>query len=115
MSEHSKRASYTNGNSNRPWQDLGVDLLTQGGTWYLLIVEYYSKFPIIHLLPSLASNDVISTVNSSISVFGIPDEKINDNGSQQWQRNTMTLQPDIDSSSQQATYPRGYGIIEGQV
>ena len=67
---------------NRIWQRLGIDIFFQGGKWYLLIADYYSKFPIIHSLPSLTSKDVISAVSSSISVFGIPDEIINDNGSQ---------------------------------
>ena len=67
---------------NGPWQSLGVGIFFQGGKWKLLLAEYYSKFPIIHSLPSLTSKDVISAASSSISVFGIPDEIISDNGSQ---------------------------------
>ena len=67
---------------NRSWQRLGVDIFFQGGKCYLLIADYYSKFPIIHSLPSVTSKDVISAVSSSISVFAIPDEIISDNGSQ---------------------------------
>ena len=51
---------------NRPWQRLGVDIFFQGAKWYLLIADYYSKFPIIHSLSSLTSKDVISAVSSSM-------------------------------------------------
>ena len=37
---------------NRPWQKLGADLFFQGGKWYLLICDYYSKFPVVHGLPA---------------------------------------------------------------
>ena len=33
---------------NRPWQKLGADLFLQCGKWYLLICDYYSKFPVVH-------------------------------------------------------------------
>ena len=37
---------------NRPWPKLGTDLFFQGGKWYLLICDYYSKFPFVHGLPA---------------------------------------------------------------
>ena len=58
-----------------------VDFFFHGGKWFLLIADY-SKFPTVHLLPSLASKDVFSAASSSISVFGFPDEIISDNDSQ---------------------------------
>ena len=50
---------------NRPWQKLGTDLFFQGGKWYLLICDYYSKFPVVHGLPATSSTDVISALSSS--------------------------------------------------
>ena len=40
---------------NRPWQKLGADLFFQSGKWYLLICDYYSKFPVVHGLPATLS------------------------------------------------------------
>ena len=56
---------------NRPWQKLGADLFFQGGKWYLLICDYYSKFPVVHGLTATSSKDVISALSSSFhcSVF----------------------------------------------
>ena len=46
----------------RPWKKLGTALFFQGGKWYLLICDYYSKFPVVHGLPATSSKDVISTL-----------------------------------------------------
>ena len=54
---------------NRPWQKLGADLFFQGGKWYLLICDYYSKFPFVHGLPATSSKDVISALSSSCFLF----------------------------------------------
>ena len=83
--------------SSSPWQKLGVELFFQFGKWHILIADYYSEFPIVHMSPSIPSKDVISALSSSILVLGIPDELISDNASL-WQKNILTLQPPKDSS-----------------
>ena len=102
---------------NRPWQKLGADLLFQGGRWYLLICDYYSKFPVVHGLPATSSKDVISALSSSFSVFGIPEEIISENGSQftakEYQDFVARYGFRITTSSPH--YPRGHGFIECQV
>ena len=35
----------------RPWQTLGTDLFELEGDNYLIIVDYYSKFPFIEKMP----------------------------------------------------------------
>ena len=88
---------------NRPWQKLGADLFFQGGKWYLLFCDYYSKFSVVHGLPATSSKDVISVLSSSFSVFGIPEEIITDNGSQ------------FTAKESSPHYPRGHGFIKWQV
>ena len=102
---------------NRPWQRLGVDIFFQGGKWYLLIADYYSKFLIIHSLPSLTSKDVISAVSSSISVFCIPDEIISDNGSQfvAKEYHDFAARYGFKLTTSSPHYPRGYDFIERQM
>ena len=102
---------------NRPWQKLGVDIFFQVGKWYLLIAENYSKFPVIHSLPSLTPKDVISAVSSSISVFGIPDEIISDNGSQfvTKEYHDFAARYGFKLTTSSPHYPRGHGFIERQV
>ena len=89
----------------------------QGGKWYLLICDYYSKFPVVHGLPATSSKDMISALSSSFAVFGIPEEIISDNGSQfsvkEYQDFAARYGFRITTSS--SHYPRGHGFIECQV
>ena len=88
-----------------------------GGKWYLLICDYYSKFPVVHGLPATSSKDVISAPSSSFAVFGIPEEIISDNGSQfiakKYQDFAARYGFRITTSS--PYYPRGHGFIQCQV
>ena len=56
----------------------------------VLLTDSYSKFPIIHLLPAIASKHVISAL-CSVSVFSIPEEIISNTGSQFIVKNTRSL------------------------
>ena len=58
----------------RPWQKLGMDLFFCKGKWYLLVCDYYSKFPVFRLLPSISSKNVISALQSIISEYGYVEE-----------------------------------------
>ena len=102
---------------NRPWQKLGADLFFQGGKWYLLICDYYSKFPVVHGLPATSSKDVISALSSSFSVFGIPEEIISDNGSQfsAKEYHDFATRYGFRITTSSPHYPRGHGFIERQV
>ena len=66
----------------RPWQKLGMDLFFCKGKWYLLVCDYYSKFPVFRLLPSISSRNVIPALESIISEYGNVEEIICDNGKQ---------------------------------
>ena len=102
---------------SRSWIKLGADLFFQGGNWYLLIADCYSEFPNVLSFLSLTSKDVISAGIPSISVFGILDETISDNGSQFMAKEYHELADryafKITTSSPH--YLRGYGFIERQV
>ena len=52
-----------------------------GGKDYLIIVDYYSLWPEVYLLPTAISNTVIDATKQTFSRNGIPEELISDNGS----------------------------------
>lgn len=54
----------------RPWSKIGLDLFELNNTTYLLIVDYYSKWPEIAKLNSLTSNQIITQLKSQISRYG---------------------------------------------
>ena len=65
-----------------PWIKLGTDLFEHNKRQYILIVEYFSKFPFIHKLHSLSTGTVINELKGLFSENGIPEVIISDGGRQ---------------------------------
>ena len=67
----------------RPWHTVGVDLFHLDGMEYLLIADYYSKFPFVRKLGSqMGSTHVITLLKQIFSEQGIPQIVRSDNGPQ---------------------------------
>ena len=64
-----------------PWQKIATDLFQLKGRDYLLVVDYFSRFPEIQRLSSTTSSSVIGALKTMFSRFGIPETVISDNGS----------------------------------
>ena len=65
-----------------PWQKIGTDLFSLDGTTYMIVVDYFSRYPEVIKLMSTTSSGVISVLKSLFSRYGIPEEVISDNGPQ---------------------------------
>ena len=65
-----------------PWQMLGSDLFELKGTTYLLVVDYFSRYPEVIRLTSTTSNAVITSLKSMFARHGIPEHFRSDNGPQ---------------------------------
>ena len=63
-------------------QKLGMDLFFHNSKWYIIVADYYSKYPWIYPLLATSSKDVISALKFCFSDFGIPRRIICDNGPQ---------------------------------
>lgn len=67
----------------KPWQKLGIDLYEIKGETYLIVVDYYSKYPeITNLHKNLTSQNVINKLKSIFARHGIPKILISDSGKQ---------------------------------
>ena len=68
----------------RPWQLLGADFMTFDGSEYLVIVDYYSKMPIVQKMPTSQCNSAktIAVLKELFAEHGIPEEIRSDNGPQ---------------------------------
>ena len=66
----------------RPWQIVSMDLFTHRQKEYLLIVDHYSDFWEIELLPDLSADTIIKCCKSQFARHGQPDKVILDNGPQ---------------------------------
>ena len=65
---------------DHPWTKCAADLFRLQGHYYLLIVDYYSKFIAAENLPNPPSETVINKCKKVFSQFGTPKEIITDNG-----------------------------------
>ena len=65
---------------DHPWTKCAADLFRLQGHYYLLIVDYYSKFIAVENLQNPQSETVINKCKKVFSQFAIPKELITDNG-----------------------------------
>ena len=65
-----------------PWEKLGIDIFELNGKKYLMVVDYYSRFPVIRLLTDMTSHTVCNHFTSILAEYSLPATIIADFGSQ---------------------------------
>ena len=65
-----------------PWQIVGTDLFELNKENYMLVVDYFSRYPEVIQLKSTTSHNVIAVLKSVFSRHGIPEILNSDNGPQ---------------------------------
>ena len=65
-----------------PFNKVGVDLFEINNTNFIIIVDYYSKYPEIAELSTTTTQAVIKRLTETFCRFGIPAEVVSDNGPQ---------------------------------
>ena len=65
-----------------PWQRLGSDLFVLDGRNYLLVVDYFLRFPEIVRLKKTTSTAVIAALKKLFARYGVSEIIVNDNGPQ---------------------------------
>ncbi|UYV72739.1 K02A2.6-like [Cordylochernes scorpioides] len=66
----------------RPWQKIGMDLFKFENKWYLVVIDYYSRFPEVVQLDRLTANVVVRSCKSIFARHGVPETVVSDNGTQ---------------------------------
>ncbi|KAG1651802.1 hypothetical protein GQR58_026737 [Nymphon striatum] len=64
---------------DRPWQRVGADIMTLHGKDYLVVVDYFSKFPELCLISDKTARTVITHLKSTFARHGIPEVLVADN------------------------------------
>ena len=65
-----------------PWQKVGTDLFHFKGSTYLIVVDYFSRYPEVQKLAGTSSRNIIEVLKMIFSRFGIPEVVVSDNGPQ---------------------------------
>ncbi|UYV72254.1 hypothetical protein LAZ67_9002361, partial [Cordylochernes scorpioides] len=66
----------------RPWQKIGMDLFKFENKWYLVVIDYYSRFPEMVQLDRLTASVVVRSCKSIFARHGVPETVVSDNGTQ---------------------------------
>ncbi|UYV78845.1 K02A2.6-like [Cordylochernes scorpioides] len=67
---------------SRPWQKIGMDLFKFENKWYLVVIDYYSRFPEMIQLDRLTASVVVRSCKSIFARHGVPETVVSDNGTQ---------------------------------
>jgi hypothetical protein len=65
-----------------PWQKVAMDLADIEGTQYLVMVDYFSKYPEFFKMSATTSSAIIEKCKATFARFGIPSVVRSDNGRQ---------------------------------
>ena len=65
-----------------PWHTVATDLFETKNSKYLLIVDYYSRFPVLHKLSSTTSRVLIQEMKVIFAELGVPSAIVSERGPQ---------------------------------
>ncbi|XP_064483033.1 uncharacterized protein K02A2.6-like [Ornithodoros turicata] len=65
-----------------PWENLAMDFAGPfpNGKYLLVLVDEYSRFPVVEVVPSTTASSTIAVLRRTLSQFGIPKQIKTDNG-----------------------------------
>ena len=63
-----------------PWSKLATDIINFENYSHLTVLDYYSRFPVIHKLDRMTATQVTSHMQGISSEHGWPDILASDNG-----------------------------------
>lgn len=100
-----------------PWFKLGVDIFEYRSHHYLLVANYFSKFPVVKKLTNQTAGHVISLLKTIFAEYGIPATVYTDQGtqfvSQEFKKFAIQYRFEVQHSSPR--YPQSNGFIEAMV
>ena len=65
-----------------PWHTVATDLFETKSSKYLLLVDYYSRFPVLHKLGSTTSKVLVQEMKAVFAELGVPNKIVSDGGPQ---------------------------------
>ena len=100
-----------------PWERITMDYFYMNGRLYILICDYFSKFPFLFQVKTTSFANLKDHLKELFSVEGIPDEIMSDNGppfnGKEFSSYLTGL--GIRHTTSSPNYPRSNGFIERQI
>ena len=101
-----------------PWSVVGTDLFEIKGQHYLIVADYYSKYPIVRQIDNNRSAaQIIKLLANIFSEFGTPDKVVSDNGPQYSSREFHAFAESwgFVHTTSSPNRPQGNGFIDRQI
>ena len=101
----------------KPWHTLGSDLFFWNNGSYLIIADYYSKFPVVRKLHDITSITVIKHMKSIFEEYGIPEKLVTGHDTQ-FTSSTLggfSRTYGFEHTTMSPYYPQANGFIERNV
>ena len=92
-----------------PWEKLGIDFFEFQSTTYLLIADYYSRFPVIRKVRSTNASATTEILKQVLSEYGVPQTVMTENGP------LFSSKEFASFANQYPRYPRSNSFIERMV
>ena len=101
----------------RPWQKLAADLFELNNNPYLIVVDYFLRYPEVVKLTSTTSVNIINILKSIFARNGIPSTLITDNGPQFSSREFQKFASvySFQHLTSGPRYPQSNGLVETAV
>ena len=102
---------------NIPWHTLGSDMFHVDGHDYIVIADYYSKFPVVERLQNLTSRVTADIMRKCFSLMGTPNTIISDNGGPYIGKEVQELMNELGivHITSSPHHPKSHGFIESIV
>ena len=101
----------------QPWECIALDYFNSGGKLYILICDYFSKFPFLFQVRSTSWANLKEHITELFAIEGTPDEIMSDNGppfnSKEFSEFLSGL--GIKHTTSSLHYPQSNGFIERQI
>ena len=100
-----------------PWERIAMDYFYMNGRLYILICDYFSKFPFLFQVKTTSFANLKDHLEELFSVEGIPDEIMSDNGDpfNGKEFSSYLTGLGIRHTTSSPNYPRSNGFIERQI
>ena len=100
-----------------PWKRLGIDYFEWNQQRYLMITDYYSRFPILRSVSTMSAAHLVTVLKTIFSEYGLPEELVSDQGTQftSEQYTSFAKEYNIKITHSSPRYPQSNGFIESMV